>query len=224
MSNRESCDWVWPWVFTVISAVNAVGVTLAASGGWGRLHVPCVLGASTGFVLVAIAGGGLRSGYGRCMLAGLAACWTGDVLGGDYFLSGLCAFCLAHVAFICAFATKGIAWKRVATAVVPMAIVLTVILRWLLPHVERPIEILAVCTYATLITTMVLAAAGASEGRVGRLIVAGALIIYVSDIFVSGWRFVGFPTEIGRFCYPLYYTACLIFAMSVYARNRWREA
>lgn len=223
MRHQKSWRSVWPWVFAAISAINALGVTLAASGRWGKLHVPCVLGASTGFVLVAIAGGALRSRYGRFILAGLAACWTGDVLGAQYYLTGLCAFCLAHLAFICAFATKGIAWKRIGIAAAPVAVSLAIILWWLLPHVQQPVEVVAVCAYATLISTMVLAAAGTSEGPVGRLILAGAIIFYVSDIFVAGWRYAGFPSEVGRFCYPLYYTACLIFAMSVLARNRWPD-
>ncbi|HPO16541.1 MAG TPA: lysoplasmalogenase [Candidatus Hydrogenedentes bacterium] len=209
-----------PWMFLVISAFCAMGVTLAVSSGWGALHLPCVLGASTGFVLVAIAAGGLYSVYGRFIIAGLIACWCGDVLGAQYFLTGLFAFCLAHVAFICAFITKGIVWKRVGVAAGPMAIVLVIILRWLLPQVQNPAEVIAVCIYATAISTMVITAFGASEGPVGRLILSGALIIYVSDIFVSGWKYAGFSSDIGRFCYPLYYSACLIFAMSVLARKR----
>ena len=223
MKRRESWYSMWPWVFAAISAINALGVTLAASGRWGSLHLPCVLGASTSFVLVAIAGGGLRSHYGRFIIAGLAACWTGDVLGAQYYLTGLCAFCLGHVAFICAFATKGIAWKRVGIAVAPVAVSLALIIRWLLPHIQQPVEVVAVCAYATLISTMVLAAAGASAGPAGRLILSGAVIFYISDIFVAGWRYAGFPSEVGRFCYPFYYTACLIFAMSVLARNRWPD-
>lgn len=224
MKYQKCCRSALPWVFAVISAINAAGVTLAVNVGWGALHVPCVLGASTGFVLAAVSGGGLRSGYGRFILAGLIACWTGDVLGAPYFLTGLCAFCLAHAAFICAFVTKGINWKRAGAAVAPMGIALAIILRWLLPHIQQPVEIAAVCTYATLISTMVLTAAGASEGPVGRLILSGAVIIYVSDIFVSGWRYAGFSAEVGRFCYPLYYAACLIFALSVLAWNRWPTA
>lgn len=220
MNFQESSRSVWPWVFTTISVVNAVGVTLAVDQRWGSLHVPCVLGASTSFVLVAVVGGGLRSAYGRFIVAGLVACWTGDILGAPHFLTGLIAFCLAHIAFICAFVTKGIIWKRVGIAVFPVAIALALILRWLLPYVQQPVETVAVCAYATAISTMVLAAAGTSDGPVGRLILAGAVIIYVSDIFVSGWRYAGFPAGIGRFCYPLYYSACLIFAMSVFARNR----
>lgn len=210
---------VWPWVFVAISAINALGVTLAAHSPWPGLHLPCVLGASTSFVLVAIAAGGLHSRYGRFILAGLVACWCGDVLGAQYFLTGVFAFCLAHAAFISAFVTKGIIWKRLVAAVVPVVIALVVILRWLLPHVQQPEEVVAVCAYATVISTMVLAAFGASEGPRGRLILSGALIIYISDIFVAGWRYGDFGSSIGRFCYPLYYSACLLFALSVFAER-----
>lgn len=219
MKFRESHRLALLWSLVAISAINAVGVTLAVSSGWGGLHVPCVLGASTSFVLVAVVGGGLRSGYGRFMIAGLIACWLGDVLGSPYFLTGLVAFCFAHIAFIGAFITKGIVWKRAGIATLPMTIALAVILRWLLPNVQQPTETIGVCVYATLISSMVLAAAGASEGPAGRILLSGAVIIFISDIVVSGWKYAGLSTDAGRFCYPLYYSACLLFALSVYARE-----
>ena len=198
---------VWPWVFVVFSAVNAACVTLAISGEWSRLHFPCVLGASSGFVLAAVSSGALHSVYGRFILAGLIACWCGDVLGAEYFLTGLVSFCVAHMAFICAFIAKGVDWRRLAAALLPMLIVVVTIVKWLLPHVEAPIEIVAVCAYCTAISLMALTAIGASKGPVGRLILAGAVTIYISDIFLARWKYVDFGTINGRFCYPLYYTA-----------------
>jgi len=223
--SRDMACWrlggsVWPWVFAVISAVGAVGVTLGVNGRWGYLHSPGVLVASTGFVLVAVAGGALGSGYGRFIVVGLMAFWCGDVLGGEYFLSGLVAFCLGHIAYICAFVTKGIEWKRLAAALLPVATATVIVLRWLLPHVERPVDVVAVCTYCTLISLMVLTAFGASEGPVGRMIAAAAVIVYVSDIFVARWRFV-YPEAVnGYFCYPLYYFACLVLGVSVSVQKR----
>lgn len=222
--SRDVACWrlggsAWPWVFAIIAAAGAVGVTLAVNGRLGYLHFPCVLVASTGFVLVAIAGGALGSGYGRFILVGLMAFWCGDVLGGEYFLSGLVAFCLGHIAYICAFVTKGIAWKRLVAALFPVAAATVTVLGWLLPHVERPVDVVAVCAYCTIISLMVLTAFGASEGPVGRMIVAAAVIVYVSDIFVARWRFVHPEAINGYFCYPLYYLACLILGMSVSVRK-----
>jgi uncharacterized membrane protein YhhN len=221
MKNQESCGSVWPWLFAVISAVNAIGVTLGVGGRWTDIHRPCVWGASTCFVLVPIASGALGFAYGRFILVGLIAFWCGDVLDPQYFLTGVLAFCLGHAAFICAFITKGIVWKRFMAALAPVVIVVGIVLRWLLPHVEQPAEIIAVCGYSVVISTMVLAAFGASEGPVGRLILAAAVIIYVSDIFVARWRYVDFGAINGRFCYPLYYSACLILGMTVFASKCW---
>ncbi|MBN1347179.1 MAG: hypothetical protein JXQ73_31090 [Phycisphaerae bacterium] len=185
------------------------------------MHVPCVLGASTCFVLAPVAGGALGSAYGQFVVVGLIAFWCGDVLGAPYFVTGVLAFCVGHAAFVCAFIAKGIAWKRLMAALVPVVIAVVIILRWLLPHVEPPAEIAAVCAYSIVISIMVLAAFGASEGPVGRLILAAAVIIYVSDIFVARWKYVDFGAINGRLCYPLYYTGCLILGMTVVARKCW---
>ncbi|MBN2133296.1 MAG: lysoplasmalogenase [Sedimentisphaerales bacterium] len=210
------------WLLVAFSAVNAFGVTLAVNGRWGELHFPCVLGASTGFVLVALAAGGLHSGYGRFILAGLAAFWCGDVIGGHHYLIGMVAFGLGHALFVCAFAAKGIAWKRFVMALAPVALVLAAILRYLLPHIGPTVDVVAVCAYACMISVVVLAAFGALGRPAGRIALAAAVLIYVSDILVARWRYVDLAPLNGYICYPLYYAACLMLGMSVSARTRCR--
>lgn len=172
-------------------------------------------------MLVPLTGGALGFAYGRFILVGLIAFCCGDILGAPYFLTGLVTFCLGHLAYVCAFTAKGIVWKRLMAALVPVVILVVIILRWLLPHVEPPAEILAVCAYSVVISVMLLAAFGASEGPVGRLILAAAVIVYVSDIFLARWKYVDLGAINGHFCYPLYYSACLILGMTVVASRRW---
>lgn len=213
----ESCGSVW--LLVLFSALNAVGVTLAVSGRWVGLHFPCVLGASTGFVLVALAAGGLGSVYGRFILAGLAAFWCGDVIGGHHYLIGMIAFGFGHALFVCAFVAKGIEWKRFLMALAPIVLMLAAILRYLLPHIEPIVDIVAVCAYASIISIMVLAAFGASGAPAGRIVLAAAVLIYISDIFVARWRYVDFAAINGYMCYPLYYVACLMLGTSVSIRH-----
>lgn len=198
----------------MLSAAGAAGVTLAIRPGGLPLHVPSVFFASSAFVLTAVSSGAHRTRYGRFMLAGLCAFWCGDVLGAEYFYTGMAAFSLGHVAYISAFVTRGIAWKRILFAL-PLAAASTVIvLARVLPHLSQRADAVGVPSYCIVITTMLLAAAGASRGVRGKLIVAGGLLIYVSDIFLAHWRYVNFDPLNGYFCYPLYYLGCIIFALS----------
>ena len=61
--------------------------------------------ASSAFVALALQRGALLSRYGQVILAGLALSWWGDMflLGKSqtFFLAGLAAFLLAHVASLC---------------------------------------------------------------------------------------------------------------------------
>ncbi|MBX7258910.1 MAG: lysoplasmalogenase [Candidatus Hydrogenedentes bacterium] len=211
------------WALALLTALSAAGVTLALNGQWIRLHFPSVLAASTCFVALPIAGGALSTAYGRFLVAGLVAFWVGDVLGGQHYLLGMVFFCMGHAGFICAFAARGIERKRILTALPPMILVVATILRWLLPHVNQPIDVFAVCTYSTVIGIMVLTAFGASGGTAGKLILTAALTIFVSDIFVARWRYVNPEVLNGYIVYPLYYAACLLLGFSALSGRQRRQ-
>ena len=163
-----------------------------------------LMAASTGFVLVGLIGGALRSTYGRLMLAGLLLCWLGDYLGPDHFLASL----------IAAFTTRGLSRGRFLITSGAFVLFDIVIGIWLFPHVENAM-LLPVLVYMLLITLMAGAAGAIQSGR-GRsmLLIAGA-IFYVSDIFVARWHFVVDDAANAYYCYPLYYAACLMLAFSI---------
>ena len=167
---------------------------------------------------MAMAGGGLSSWFGRWVVLALVCCWFGDMIGPFNFFAGLLAFLLGHLVFVAAFWTKGISAVRCLAAAAPVLACTGLLAWWLLPHVpaaDRP----AVVAYVAVITGMLLAAAGASRGTGGRILLAAAVVFYVSDIFVARWRYVD-PDAINAFlCYPLYYAACILFALSVCKRD-----
>ncbi len=168
--------------------------------------------ASAGFVLVAVTCGALYSRYGRLILMGLMCCCLGDILGPIHFKAGVGAFFLGHVFFIAAFITHGVSRRRIAYTLPVLVLATTAVMAWLYPHVPKG-DTWAVIPYALALSGTVLFAGGASAGN--RLALAAAIIFYISDIFVARWHFVTRSGENAFFCYPLYYTACLLFAFSV---------
>jgi uncharacterized membrane protein YhhN len=178
-----------------------------------------LMAASTGFVSVGLAGGGLRSAYGRFMLPALVLCWLGDYLGPHGFVGGLIAFLVAHLALMAAFWTRGVIPRRALAASAGTVPISGALFAWLYPHVP-PEELLPVIAYLLTITAMVTVASAGRDGAGRILILLGAIIFYVSDIFVARWRFVDTSSINGTFCYPLYYTACVLLALSVLAREK----
>jgi len=176
--------------------------------------------ASSSYVLAGLLAGGLRTWYGRLCLTGLVFCWLGDVVGPGSFVAGLYAFLFAHLSFSASFFTRGMDWKRVGLAVLPILVGTTVTGLMLWPNVEAP-EHVPFVLYSTVISIMVILAAGVS--RSDRLAFAAALVFYVSDILVARWRYGGGHWE-GYVCYILYYTSCILFAHSAWPRPLAGEA
>lgn len=196
----------------LLGAVALTGILTAAALLAPVLEIPTgrypfLVAASTGFLVVAWLAGASRNTYGRLILAGLVFCWLGDVTGPYHFALGAGMFLLAHLVFVGAFVAYGLnlqACLRSLVLVLPSG----AILWWLLPQVEPSMQPLVVA-YTTVITAMLVTAGGTS-----RLIFAAAVVFYVSDIFVARWRFVDHDSWNAFVCYPLYYTACLMFALS----------
>ncbi len=174
--------------------------------------------ASTAFVAVTIQAGGLRSGYGRLILLGLVFSWLGDtfLIGQTqvFFLLGLGAFLLAHIAYIAAFVVQGINVRWTAVATLPVAVVAIAVSAWLTPHIP-PELVIPVRIYTIVISLMLVAAIGTRGRGATILILGGALMFFLSDLSVAALRLVqtAFPTYVWGL--PLYYAGQLCLAVSV---------
>ncbi|MBM3878824.1 MAG: lysoplasmalogenase [Verrucomicrobia bacterium] len=173
-----------------------------------------LMAASTGFVLIAAVGGAHRRNSGRFMLMGLIFCWLGDYLGPSFFLASLVAFLLAHVCFLAAFWSRGIEWGRFLASLGGLLLVGCGVGVWLLPHVTAELRP-PVVIYMMVITLMVAFAVSVRAGNGRIVILLGAVLFYVSDLFVARWKFVSPDSINAFFCYPLYYAACVLLAFSV---------
>lgn len=174
--------------------------------------------ASTAFVTAAIRAGALRSAYGRIILSGLALSWFGDMflIGKEqvYFLLGLCAFLLAHIAYIVAFVVQGVNGRWILSAALPVAAAAVAVSVWLTPHLQ-PELVIPVRIYTIVISLMLVAAIGTRGRGATFLIVAGGLMFFLSDLSVAALRIVqtAFPTY--AWGLPLYYAGQLCLAVSV---------
>ena len=173
--------------------------------------------ASSAFVALAIRGGALASVYGRLILTGLALSWCGDMfligLSKTAFLAGLVAFLLAHIAYVAAFVRHGYERRWIWVAMVPVTAIAIGVFVWLEPY--TPPDLLnPVRAYVAVISLMVVFAMG-TQGRGGsKLIVAGAIMFFLSDLSVASLRLVQteYPTySIGL---PLYYAGQVCLALS----------
>ncbi len=174
--------------------------------------------ASCGFLAVAVLSGALRSAYGKVLLGGLALSFLGDafLIGEtqEAFLAGLSAFLLAHLAYVTAFVINGVSWRWVGIAAIPVTGIALAVAHWLSPHIA-PYLVLPVRLYIIVISAMLIAAFG-TRGKGGpALILAGALLFFLSDLSVAALRLVqtDFPNYIWGL--PLYYAGQLCLAASV---------
>jgi len=182
---------------------------LAEAKGLRALRVLTKVGASLGFVALALALG-VDAPFDRLVLAALLLSLLGDALllsaARPMFLGGLTAFLLAHVAYAVAFLGAGTIppWPL---PVLALGVGLT--LRWLWPHLgsmKGP-----VVAYCVVIAVMVAAAMGVPSAAVR----AGAVLFFVSDLLVARDRFVA-PGLANRAAgLPLYYAAQLLLASAV---------
>ncbi|WP_372781024.1 lysoplasmalogenase [Litorivivens sp.] len=164
-----------------------------------------------------LASGALESDYGVWILVGLVLCMAGDVLlippgQGPAFLGGMLAFLLGHLAYAVGFWQWPLDAGRLLGAIVAMAIVAFVVLRWLWPYLDKAFRV-AVVAYVVVISLMVCIAFAISE--VNWLIPAGALAFAVSDLAVARNRFVapGFGNRLWGL--PLYFISQLMIAATV---------
>jgi len=160
--------------------------------------------------------------YFKFVLIGLILGLVGDVClalpGLTAFRVGLVAFLAGHILYILAFAIL----TRRADWINPVNILIIAIsgciYLWLLPNLGK--MLVPVTFYIVVISVMVAGAwAAFRNSRVRRLgawfILVGAVLFYVSDIFVAHQRFVMEHFYNRLIGLPLYYTAQFLLAFSV---------
>lgn len=177
-------------------------------------------GAAWAFLVHALTLGAWEHGAaGRWVLLGLALSMVGDLclLSREkrWFLGGLGAFLLAHVAYVAAFLTLGVAWLAAAFAALAVAGASWRVWVWLRDHVgELGGPVIA---YVAVIGAMVSCAAGsAAFGGVGRWgLFLAAIVFFLSDLCVARDRFVAPGWENRLVGLPLYFGAQLLFGWFV---------
>lgn len=205
-------------VFTFV-CVAAVGVLLVGEVRGARAwKAVAKTVASLAFVASAVARGGLDAAWTGALVAGLALCVAGDLFllshARRHFLAGLFAFLAGHVAYVVAFALRGLDGTGALVAAPVLVVAITVVGRWLLPRVRGGMRG-PVLAYMGVISLMVLTAAATVAGEWSLTIALGAPTFYLSDLAVARDRFVA-PGLINRLWgLPVYYGAQLLLAWSV---------
>ncbi len=198
-----------------IGLLGCAALVASQLGGYHGAAIAAKFTASTSFVVLAISVGAMRSLFGRLLLTGFLLSWIGDMLllgrTQALFLSGLCAFLLAHLAYVSAFVARGINWRWVAAAAIPVALISALVSAWLSPHVPDSMQ-LAVRLYTVVISCMVISAIGTRDAGVA--IPVGALLFYFSDLSVAAGQFLqpAFPNFVWGL--PFYYGGQLLLAGS----------
>ena len=171
--------------------------------------------ASVSFVFAAVTSGGLAHRYGCLMTVGLVLCAAADIIGPGNFMFGLYLFFLAHFGVMGAFISRGVTVQNLLVSSLIMAMVsLGVYFLWLAPNVPAE-ERFQVAVYTLVITAMLMFAGGARSGEGKYVGLGGAALFYISDVFLANWRYVDTGRWNAFVCYPLYYLACVLLALSI---------
>ena len=213
-----------PLIATVVSVVFLLGLLVAEKRDSRRGRYLCKPVASLGFIAVAAAGGSLDAPYTQWIVIGLVFGAGGDVAlmfpGDRPFLAGLVSFLLGHIAYVVAFTlvVPVSAWPTPhALAAVVSAVVVTL---YLWPHLGS--MKVPVMLYVLAITAMAVGAIAVlvSGQRVmltddqARMLTAGAIAFFASDIAVARERFVAEGFVNRSWGLPAYYGGQLLLAWS----------
>lgn len=171
--------------------------------------------ASSCFVAIAWLGGALELDWGRPLLLGLVLGLVGDVclLGKQrrFFVAGLVAFLLGHLAYCVAFVVHGIDVGAALLALTLLLVPLLVIDRWLDPHVPTELRV-PVRAYLIVITLMLGLALAAWQAGASVCVLLGALAFFVSDLAVARDRFVVKQFSNRLWGLPAYYLGQVLLA------------
>lgn len=211
-------------LFAAAFTLVACGAGLVAHyGDIAVLPIVMKMTASLSFLATAWLAGARHSVYGRVLFVGLiCSSW------GDYFLlsatprrflAGLISFFLAHVTYCVAYVLCKPRIKTTSAAGATLAVAGIFVVRWVWPHVPDDMHI-PVAAYITVISIMVALAAGTASRSGGRFILVGAVLFYLSDLFVARQQFVtpGFVNSLVGL--PLYFGGQVVLALSIAWVNR----
>lgn len=175
------------------------------------------------FIAAALSGTSAEPQYFNLILAGLILCMAGDIFliffsSKKLFLAGLVSFLAGHLLYTFAFfSLAGLGRGRWIVIATVLAISIGTFV-WLRPHLGK--MLVPVLAYVTIITAMVIGAAALADTETIRfpgraLAFSGALLFYVSDLFVARQRFVTrnfFNRAVGL---PLYFAGQFMIAFSI---------
>lgn len=174
--------------------------------------------ASTAFITLAVQQGALDSVYGRLILAGLGFSWCGDLLlvghSQDFFLAGLVAFLLAHIAYSAAFLRHGFGRVALIGTAIVIGVIAMLVWGWLGPLTPPELSV-PVRAYITVISLMVIFAYGTRGIGGSWLIPVGASLFFLSDLSVAALRLVETDYPTYALGLPAYYAAQVCLALSV---------
>jgi uncharacterized membrane protein YhhN len=201
------------WVFTFVCLIGLGSLLYAEARSPRQRRIPKMV-ASTAFIAVASAVGALDSTFGTIMLVGLVFSWFGDLFlsydGRTPFVAGLTVFLAGHVAYVAAFANRGLG-DQFYIPVVAVIIVAIPVARWLLPTVPKELKA-PIIAYMAIISAMVATAVSTNALSADWRIPVGAVAFYLSDIGVARERFAR-PGLINRMLgLPLYFGGQLLLA------------
>ncbi len=205
----------YPWLG--LAAIGCLSLVVSTLVDAGAMAMPSKLLASTAFLATAVVAGAFNSRYGRLVFVGLVLSWFGDafLLGSTdrMFLFGLATFLLAHVAYVIAFAARGINIRWSLATHVPIELVSVGAMIWLTPFISAEM-LIPVRVYSLVISLMVVTAFGAKGNAGPTLIPIGALLFYFSDLSVAAGQFMqpAFPQYVWGL--PFYYTGQIMLALS----------
>jgi uncharacterized membrane protein YhhN len=203
-------------VLAAVVTALALGAFLVGIRGGARWSLLAKAAASLGFVGVAILGNASGSAYGGLVLAGLFLGLIGDVAleihGQAWFMAGLGAFFLGHVAYSIAFGLTGPSTNPLLIAAGAMLVIGVAVIRWLNPHLPGELKV-PVRAYVAVIGVMTALAVGVLAVR--PLATVGAVAFTLSDLAVARQRFVR-PAYINQLLgLPLYYLGQILIAWSI---------
>ncbi len=171
--------------------------------------------AAATFIATGFSAGGLETRFGSVLVLGLVLAAAGDVLlipkDKRAFLGGLVSFLAGHIAYAFAFGIVGIHPLGTAAAGAGVVIAGAIVLRWLWPHVERPMRG-PVLAYVLVISSMVALATGAALTSGNGLLLVGAVAFYLSDLAVARHRFVSQSFINRAWGLPVYFFAQMLLA------------
>lgn len=202
-----------------LSVAAVTGLLVADRGGYRAWEWVAKPLAASAFLWAALSWGALESAYGRSILLGLTLCAAGDVLllpkgRNRWFLAGMGAFLLGHLAYAAAFAILPLNRLGGLLALGAMGATAAVVMRWLLPSVPKAFRV-PIIAYIAAISLMVAMATAAVTAGASWWLLGGAVGFAASDLAVARNRFIA-PGFVNRLWgLPLYFGSQLLIASTV---------